>query len=71
MTGEMWFVIAVLIAVFAAIVTEKLRAELAALTGCCVLLAARVLSARPFPPSSSALRNYLKRHSEPICETKA
>ena len=41
----MWFVIAVLIAVFAAIVTEKLRAELAALTGCCVLLAARVLSA--------------------------
>lgn len=49
-TGEMWFVIAVLVAVFAAIVTEKLRAELAALTGCCVLLAARVLSANDLFP---------------------
>jgi di/tricarboxylate transporter len=45
MTGEMWVVIAVLAAVFVAIVTEKLRAELAALTGCCVLLGLRVLSA--------------------------
>ena len=41
----MWIVIGVLVATFAAIVTEKLRPELAALTGCCVLLAARVLSA--------------------------
>lgn len=46
----MWFVIVVLGAVFAAIVTEKLRAELAALTGCCVLLAARVLSANDLFP---------------------
>lgn len=41
----MWIVIGVLVATFGAIITEKLRPELAALTGCCVLLAARVLSA--------------------------
>lgn len=42
---QMWIVIGVLLATFVAIVTAKLRPELAALTGCCVLLAARVLSA--------------------------
>jgi di/tricarboxylate transporter len=46
----MWIVIAVLVATFAAIITEKLRAELAALTGCCVLLALRVLSAHDLFP---------------------
>lgn len=46
----MWIVIAVLAATFAAIVSEKLRAELAALTGCCVLLALRVLSAHDLFP---------------------
>lgn len=44
-TFEMWIVLAVLAATFAAIITEKLRPELAALTGCCVLLALRVLAA--------------------------
>lgn len=46
----MWIVIGVLVATFVAIVTEKLRPELAALTGCCVLLAARVLSAQDLFP---------------------
>jgi len=46
----MWIVIGVLVATFVAIVTEKLRAELAALTGCCVLLALRVLSANDLFP---------------------
>lgn len=50
MTLQMWIVIGVIAATFAAIVTEKLRPELAALTGCCVLLAARVLSANDLFP---------------------
>jgi di/tricarboxylate transporter len=41
----MWIVVGVIAATFAAIITEKLRPELAALTGCCILLAARVLTA--------------------------
>lgn len=41
----MWIVIGVVVATFLAIISERLRPELAALTGCCVLLAARVLSA--------------------------
>ncbi|MEO5959227.1 MAG: SLC13 family permease [Opitutaceae bacterium] len=44
-TLQMWIVIAVVVATFAAILSGKLRPELAALTGCCVLLGARVLSA--------------------------
>lgn len=50
MTVQMWIVIAVLLATFVAIVTEKLRPELAALAGCCVLLASRVLSANDLFP---------------------
>jgi di/tricarboxylate transporter len=50
LTLSMWIVIAVVVAVFAAILTEKLRPELAALTGCCVLLATRVLSAQDLFP---------------------
>ena len=50
MTLQMWIVIGVIAATFAAIVTEKLRPELAALAGCCVLLAARVLSANDLFP---------------------
>ena len=46
----MWIVVGVVIATFIAITTEKLRAELAALTGCCVLLALRVLSAHDLFP---------------------
>lgn len=46
----MWIVLGVLVATFAAIFTDKLRPELAALTGCCVLLAARVLSANDLFP---------------------
>lgn len=43
-------VIAVVIGTFVAIITEKLRAELAALTGCCILLALRMLSAHDLFP---------------------
>ena len=50
MTIEMWIVVGVVVATFVAIITEKLRAELAALTGCCVLLALRVLSAHDLFP---------------------
>jgi di/tricarboxylate transporter len=46
----MWIVVGVLVATFAVIVTEKMRPELAALTGCCVLLTARVLSAEDIFP---------------------
>lgn len=46
----MWIVVGVVIATFVAIITEKLRAELAALSGCCVLLALRVLSAHDLFP---------------------
>jgi di/tricarboxylate transporter len=46
----MWIVIGVLVATFAAIFSGKLRPELAALTGCCVLLGARVLSANDLFP---------------------
>ncbi len=46
----MWIVIGVLVATFLAIIAEKLRPELAALAGCCVLLAARVLSASDLFP---------------------
>ena len=53
----MWIVIGVVIATFVAIITEKLRAELAALTGCCVLLALRVLSAQDLFPSRRAARS--------------
>lgn len=49
-TLEMWIVIAVLVATFVVIITEKMRAELAALAGCCVLLALRVLSAHDLFP---------------------
>ncbi len=50
MTLQIWIVIGVVLATFVAIVTEKLRPELAALTGCCVLLASRVLSANDLFP---------------------
>ncbi|MEO6569517.1 MAG: SLC13 family permease, partial [Opitutaceae bacterium] len=50
LTLEMWIVIGVLVATFVAIITEKLRPELAALAGCCVLLALRVLSANDLFP---------------------
>jgi di/tricarboxylate transporter len=46
----MWIVIGVVVATFLAIITEKLRPELAALTGCCALLATRVLSANDLFP---------------------
>lgn len=46
----MWIVVGVVVATFVAIITEKLRAELAALSGCCVLLALRVLSAHDLFP---------------------
>lgn len=46
----MWVVIGVLVATFVVIVTEKMRAELAALSACCVLLAFRVLSAHDLFP---------------------
>jgi di/tricarboxylate transporter len=46
----MWIVIGVLMATFVVIITEKMRAELAALAGCCVLLALRVLSAHDLFP---------------------
>src|SRR4051812_48708024 len=49
-TFEMWIVIGVLVATFVVIITEKMRAELAALAGCCVLLALRVLSAHDLFP---------------------
>jgi di/tricarboxylate transporter len=45
MNLQMWIVVGVIAATFVAIVSEKLRPELAALTGCCILLAARVLTA--------------------------
>jgi di/tricarboxylate transporter len=45
MTLEMIIVIAVVLATFAVILSEKMRPELATLMGCCVLLALRVLSA--------------------------
>lgn len=41
----MWIAIGVVAVTFAAILSEKLRPELAALSGCCLLLATRVLSA--------------------------
>lgn len=50
MTLEMWIVIAVLVGTFVAIITEKLRPELAALSGCCILLASRVLTANDLFP---------------------
>lgn len=46
----MWIVVGVVIATFVAIITEKLRPELAALSGCCMLLALRVLSAHDLFP---------------------
>lgn len=50
MTAEMWIVIGVVLVTFVVILTEKMRAELAALSACCVLLAFRVLSARDIFP---------------------
>jgi di/tricarboxylate transporter len=49
-TFVMWIVIAVIVATFVAIITEALRAELAALTACCVLLGLKVLSAHDLFP---------------------
>ncbi|HWA24250.1 MAG TPA: SLC13 family permease [Lacunisphaera sp.] len=49
-TFPMWLVVAVIVATFVAIITEAMRAELAALSGCCVLLALRVLSAHDLFP---------------------
>lgn len=46
----MWIVVGVVVATFLAIVSEKMRPELAALSGCCALLAARVLSAKDLFP---------------------
>jgi di/tricarboxylate transporter len=49
-TLSMWIVLAVLAVTFFLIVTEKLRAELASVGACCVLLFARVLTpAEAFP----------------------
>lgn len=45
MTLQMWIVVGVVVATFLAIISEKIRPELAALSGCCLLLSARVLSA--------------------------
>jgi di/tricarboxylate transporter len=50
MTLPIGIVLAVLVATFALIVTEKLRAELASIGACCVLLLAQVLApAEVFP----------------------
>lgn len=46
----MWVVIGVVVTTFVVILTEKMRAELAALAACCVLLAFRVLSAHDLFP---------------------
>lgn len=46
----MWVVIAVIVATFVVIVTGRMRAELAALSACCVLLGLRVLSAHDLFP---------------------
>lgn len=50
MTLQMWIVIAVIVATFVVILTDKMRPELAALAGCCALLATRVLSANDLFP---------------------
>jgi len=51
-------------ATFATIVTEKLRPELAALAGCCILLAARVLTANDLFPvfGNEAIITTNRRH---------
>ncbi len=46
----MWFVIAVVVTTFVVIMTDRMRAELAALAACCVLLGFRVLSASDLFP---------------------
>lgn len=50
MSLENWAVIAVVVGTFTLIATGKMRAELAALSGCCLLLAFRVLSAQDLFP---------------------
>lgn len=56
MTSSMWIVLAVLAATFALIATERLRAELASVGACCVLLLAHVLTPAEVFPSSPTRR---------------
>ena len=54
MQPEMWIVVAVILGTFAVIATGRVRSELAALAGCCVLVLTRVLSTGELFPALSS-----------------